>query len=162
LSNVLLAGFTSAPVCGNDVNCAGTSTSQINPLARSPAQQQRIAVGGLPPQPAAALLTGLRAIRGTTVIPVYTAQKATLAHVRPGTSPPPANFAPGSHNGLISCAGLRALAVLGHCAPGVGAVLVPAANLFDDNPRFSTEPIAYAAARPSRHRSAACICRQCS
>ena len=42
----------------------------------------------------------------------------------------------------MSCAGLRELAVLGQCAPGRAAVAVPAGNLFDDNPHYSTQPIA--------------------
>jgi ABC-type antimicrobial peptide transport system permease subunit len=45
---------------------------------------------------------------------------------------------------MISCAGLRELAVLGQCAPGRTEVSVPAGNLFDDNPQFSTQPIANA------------------
>jgi ABC-type lipoprotein release transport system permease subunit len=50
----------------------------------------------------------------------------------------------GPGNGMISCAGLRELAVLGQCAPGRTEVSVPAGNLFDDNPQFSTQPIANA------------------
>ena len=35
LSNVLLDGFVSAPVCGNNVNCSSGSTGPVNPLAGS-------------------------------------------------------------------------------------------------------------------------------
>ena len=44
--------------------------------------------------------------------------------------------------GVISCAGLQELRVLGQCAPGRAAVVVMAAGLFSDNPRYSTQPIA--------------------
>ena len=56
-------------------------------------------------------------------------------------------------NGIISCAGLRELAVLGQCAPGRTAVQVPAQNLFDDNPQYSTQPIA-SASSPAASASA--------
>lgn len=169
LSNVLLDGFTSAPVCGNDANCSGGSTAPVNQLAESSAQQQRIAFEGLPPQAGATLLAGLRAISGTTVIPIYspktsanpngTVVKKPSPPAGPGGAPGgsgPGGSGPGGSGqvvqtpgngpgeGIISCAGLRELAVLGRCAPGRTAVLVPASNLFDDNPLYSTQPIASA------------------
>jgi hypothetical protein len=147
LSNVLLDGFTSAPVCGNNVNCTGGGFIP----AGLTATQQRIAAEGLPPAAGAALLTGLSAIRGTTVIPLYSLPLAgNPAGAGPGGGNPagggpggggPAGGGPGG-NAVISCAGLRELAVLGLCAPGRTAVEVPAGNLFDDNPRYSTQPIA--------------------
>ena len=144
LRNVLLAGFTSSPVCGNDVNCAGNAIPPpVNPLAGPSAALTRIGVEGLPPQAAASLLRGLSSIRGTTVIPVYSvAVPHVTAHPPPlsTTGPEPDGQAPPP--GVISCAGLRALRALGQCAPGRSYVDVPAANLFDDNPRFSTQPIA--------------------
>ena len=160
LSNVLLDGFTSAPVCGNDANCSGGgATSPANPLAGSSAHQQRIGLEGLPPHAATTLLAGLSAIKGTTPIPIYTqpgSGQPTGQNIAPGSGPA-ANAAggpgPGGSssgpgggfgNGVISCAGLRELAVLGQCAPGRSAVAVPAGNLFDDNPRYSTQPIASA------------------
>jgi hypothetical protein len=169
LSNVLLDGFTSAPVCGNNVNCANGAGNL--PTGASPLEM-RIAQEGLPPQDATALLRGLSAIHGATVIPIYSPRAAAKA--RPGGTevgqPPPGSGqgtgTPGSHSGparggqvavadgggglaigIISCAGLRELVVLGQCAPGPQAVLVPAGNLFDDNPRFSTQPIANASSR---------------
>jgi hypothetical protein len=140
LSNVLADEFTSAPVCGNDANCInnngqGTGTPR-NVLAGSRAQQQRIANEGLPPQAAARLLAGLDAIRGVTVFPIYS-PKGSIAN--------PAAGAPGG--GIISCADLRELAVLGQCAPGQSAVLAPdPEGIFDDNPRDATQPIARASA----------------
>jgi hypothetical protein len=143
LSNVLLDGFTGAPICGNDVNCNGNGSppGSGNRLAGSVAQQQRIAVEGLPPQAAAALLSGLAAIRGTTAIPIYSPPKSGS----PGNSGPggPGPSAQGGY-GVISCTGLRELKVLGQCAPGRAAVVVQAQSLFIDNPRYSTQAIASA------------------
>ncbi len=154
LTNVLLDGFTSSPVCGNNVNCTGGSTGPVNRLAGSSAQQQRIGLEGLPPRAAASLLSGLASIKGSTVIPIYSeAQKRNTGSPGPGSGGAPGGSGPGSGvigngggpgNGVISCAGLQELAVLGQCAPGRAAVVVPAGNLFDDNPRYSTQPIASA------------------
>src|SRR5215813_6875559 len=79
LSNVLLGTFVSTPVCGNNVNCTGNSPGGGpgalpggGHTAKS-AQRQRISLEGLPPAAAAALLGDLRAFRGATVIPVYSA-----------------------------------------------------------------------------------------
>jgi hypothetical protein len=162
LSNVLLDGFTSAPVCGNDANCTGGGpTSPPNPLAGSVAQQQAIANQGLPPQAATPLLAGLSTIKGATVVPIYSPPGSVGGGtvVTPGSGgggsgggPGPAGGGgpgpgdgggPGGGfgNGIISCAGLRELAVLGQCAPGRSAVVAQAGNLFDDNPRYSTQPI---------------------
>ena len=182
LSNVLLDGFTAAPVCGNNANCTGSNSGPPpgNPLAQSSAEQQRISVQGMPPHAAAALLRGLTAIPGATAIPIY-------YHPVPGGSGP-GNSGPGSSGsgssgsgssgsgksgpgssgpggsgssgpgapgnggrlkgsepspyGVISCAGLRELKVLGQCARGPSAVIVQSAMLFSDNPRYSTQAIA--------------------
>jgi hypothetical protein len=160
LSNVLLDGFTSAPVCGNDANCTGGGGVAGGPLAGSPAQLQRIANQGLPPQAAAALLAGLGTINGATTIPVYSpaASGGSGQAIAPGSGPGanatggPNGGAPGPNdaqgggfgNEIISCAGLRELAVLGQCAPGLKAAVVQSGNMFDDNPRYSTQPIASA------------------
>lgn len=164
LSDVLLDGFTLAPVCGNNVNCSGDSKLGI-PLQGASAQRQRIAQSGLPPADAAALLHGLGAIRGATAIPIYSvpqsASPAQTGNAGKGTGPAskgngPAGSGPGGGQpgsgplgagpgAIMSCAGLRELAVLGECAPGRTAVEIQAANLFSDNPHFSTQPIASAA-----------------
>ena len=162
LSNVLLDGFTSAPVCGNDANCTGGGGVLGGPLAGSPAQLQKIANQGLPPRAAAALLAGLGTIKGATTIPVYSPRGSggSGKAVAPGSGPganaaggpkgggPGPNDEPGPAggfgNGIISCAGLRELAVLGQCAPGLKAAVVQSGNMFDDNPRYSTQPIASA------------------
>lgn len=139
LSNVLIDGFTSAPVCGDDANCTDNPTTTApNPLAGSQAQQQAIRNNGLPPQDATALLAGLRAVNGATVIPVYTlpSRDSVTIQVSPGSG-----FGPG----IISCAGLRELAVLGQCAAGRSAVVAMVGQMSSDNPRDSSEPIASAA-----------------
>ena len=146
LSNVLLDGFTAAPVCGAGANCSGNNSPTTQPLT---ALGQRIAAEGLPPSAASALLTGLSSIRGATAIPIYSAsQGGTSSKPSPGsgTGSGPAGSGDGGPGGpgtgVISCAGLRELAVLGQCAAGVSAVQVPAQNLFGDNPLYSTEAIA--------------------
>lgn len=134
LSSVLLDGFMSAPVCGNNVNCTGGAGPKHLQEAESPLQQ-RITLEGLPPQAAATLLRGLRADRGATVIPVYSLPRdSNPAVIGPG--------GPGN-NAVISCQGLRQLAVLGQCAPGRTAVQVSTGSMiYGDNPHFSTQPIA--------------------
>jgi hypothetical protein len=141
LTNVLLDGFTSAPVCGNSVNCSG-STGINGPQPGATALQQRIALEGLPPADATALLTGLRGFRGAAVIPIYSLPQSGSVPSGPGGNggPGPGNGGPG--NGVISCAGLRDLAVLGQCAAGRTFVVVPSGNLFGDNPHYTTQPIA--------------------
>jgi len=142
LSNVLLDGFTAAPVCGADANCSGNNSPAIQPLT---ALGRRIAAEGLPPSAASALLTGLSRFHGVTAIPIYSApQNGNSPTPSPGSGPGGfVGAGPGGPGiGVISCAGLQELAVLGHCAAGVRAVKVPAQNLFDDNPRYSTEAIA--------------------
>jgi ABC-type antimicrobial peptide transport system permease subunit len=160
LSNVLLDGFTAAPVCGNNVNCTGGSGPGGTQPGATPLQQ-RIALEGLPPRDTAALLSGLRAFRGAAVIPVYSVPQhgnsSGSGSGGPVSSGPggPVISGPGGlpGNGIISCAGLRELAVLGQCAPGRTAVQVPAQNLFDDNPQYSTQPIA-SASSPAASASA--------
>lgn len=143
LRNVLLAGFTSAPVCGNNVNC----TTDIGPGLAPPgasALQRRIAAHGLPPSAAATLLSGLRTLGGATVVPIYSAPQHGARGIAgpggPGQSQSD-GFAP---DAVISCADLRQLAVLGQCAAGRRAVDVSADSLFTDNPHYSTQPIASA------------------
>jgi ABC-type antimicrobial peptide transport system permease subunit len=142
LGNVLLDGFTSAPVCGNNVNCTG-NTGPGDTQAGATALQQRMALEGLPPGAAAPLLRGLRTFRGATVIPIYSLPQAGNP-VSSGAGGPGSSGPGGFSNAVISCAGLRELVVLGQCAPGRNAVEVPAGNLFDDNPVYSTQPIASA------------------
>ena len=166
LSNVLLDGFTAAPVCGNNVNCTGnTGPGDVQP--GSSVRQQHIDAEGLPPKTAASILSGLRAISGTTVVPVYSVvQKASPGKNGSGAAGKggsgPGGAGPGQSgpaggggivkpvglmnvNSVMSCAGLRELKVLGQCAAGRSAVVVQAQNMFGDNPMYTTKPIASAA-----------------
>jgi hypothetical protein len=137
LSNVLLDGFTAAPVCGNNVNCTGGGGPGVlagpggpGGPSSNPTKAQRIELEGLPPLAGARLVSQLQAYHGATVIPLYSmAQDGN-----------PATF--GANNAVVSCGGLRQLAVLGQCAPGEAAVEANTLNLFSDNPTFSTQPIA--------------------
>ena len=134
LSNVLLDGFTAAPVCGNNVNCTGGGGPGVlsgpGGPSSNPTSAQRIELEGLPPLAGARLVSQLRAYHGAMVIPLYSMPQdgnpATL----------------GANNAIVSCGGLRQLAVLGQCASGDKAVEANTYSLFSDNPTFSTQPIA--------------------
>jgi ABC-type antimicrobial peptide transport system permease subunit len=145
LSNVLLDGFTAAPICGNNVNCTGSSGpfGPFGPQGTPTALQRRIGLEGLPPQTAARLLSELRAFRGATVIPIYSLPQHRAAG-NPGRGTGPIHLGPGGpgNNAVISCQGLRELAVLGQCGPGLSAVKVSTSNFQSDNPYYSTQPIA--------------------
>ena len=147
MSNVLLDGFASSPICGNNVNCTGgTPGPNGGPGANQvpvPAKRQRISLEGLPPAAAAALLRELKAFRNATVIPIYSLPRsANHLVIKPGGQSHPV-FP--RYDSVISCAGLRDLGVLGLCAPGRQAVKVNTSNLImSDNPYFSSRRIASA------------------
>jgi ABC-type antimicrobial peptide transport system permease subunit len=146
LGNVVLDTFVVTPICGNNVNCTGQApgagpgpggNAGAGPgggQSGESALRQRIAVDGLPPATAATLLRELAVFSGATVIPVYSVPSGlNLGH----------GFGPAQNNAIVSCAGLRELAVLGQCAPGRQAVRASTGNLiFSDNPYYSTQPIA--------------------
>jgi hypothetical protein len=127
LSNVLLDGFMASPVCGNDVNCTGMPGPVPGP-ADVPASVQKTALLGLPPVAGARLVAQLRTFHGATTIALWSPARAA--------GPDSAGAA------VVSCAGLRQLAALGECAPGVKAVLATSSNLYGDNPTYTTQPIA--------------------
>jgi hypothetical protein len=142
LRNVLLDQFIYAPVCGNDVNCTGGSGGlAFNPLMPRPpgpggqtaaparlTARERIGLLGLPPPAGAALLARLRAVPGAATYPIYSP---------PGdVSPSPDN----TNNGIMTCASLRQLRVLGQCAPGLAAVAASTDNMYGDNPTDTTQP----------------------
>ncbi len=133
LSNVLLDGFTAAPVCGNNVNCTGGGGGPgvLGGPSSQPVKAQRIALEGLPPLAGARLVSQLQAYHGVTVIPVYSMPQDAN----------PGNF--GGNNAIVSCESLRELAVLGQCAPGDKAIEANTTSMiYSDNPIFSTQPIA--------------------
>jgi hypothetical protein len=128
LRNVLLDGFTVSPVCGNSVNCTGGAGPGFVP-GNASAARQRMALEGLPPLAGTKLVAGLRAFHGATTVPVYSMPQ----DARPGYL--------GANTAMVSCAGMRELAALGECAPGVNAVEASAGNLYGDNPLYTTQPI---------------------
>jgi hypothetical protein len=79
------------------------------------------------------LIGGIGAIPGAAVYPLYDLQP-------PGEGLGPTLVA-------VSCADMRAIAGLGHCAPKVRAVQVMDNSLFDDNPMYNTRPIVDAASQ---------------
>ncbi len=130
LSNVLMAQFLTAPVCGNSVNCTGSSPGDT--LQSKSAAERRIVADGLPPQAGAALLRGLDQFRGARVYPVYSL---------PPTGQPGRGGPPGTYTGIVSCASVRQLAVLGSCPYGAGAIEANTWNLYGDNPSDTTQSI---------------------
>jgi hypothetical protein len=123
LRNVLKVELTSSPVCGNSVNCGGSPPSvsasaqrQLRSVAWQRSFQRR-------------LLAGLAAFKGATVIPLYGL---------PGSLTPKG---PQTFGGVIGCAGLARLAVLGLCPRGATAVQANTQNLFGDNPSFDTQQV---------------------
>lgn len=118
---------------------------------------------GLTPQAGARMLSGLNAIKGAEVYPLYETQVPIPAPSRTGGSGggggKPAHGRGGSHpvklgGGIyyggvtvVSCAAMRSLAVLGTCAPGRTAVVANDQSLYDDNPTFNTAAIVSATSR---------------
>ena len=112
----------------------GTLVPAVNSTEASPANTALSNVlldqVGLDSQQGAKLLSGLGAIPGATVYPLYSLP-AGGGSAGPG---------PGPGDTAVSCAVMRALAVLGQCAPGLRAVQASDAGLFDDNPVYNTRP----------------------
>ena len=114
---------------------------------------------GLSPHAGATLLTGLNAIKGAEVFPLYETQIPTPVSGGPGGSGgkgPRSGNGPGGGDRTVtkgnggaliggetvaSCAAMRALAALGTCAPGLSAAVVTDQSLYGDNPRYDTAPI---------------------
>jgi len=125
---------------------------------------------GLSPQAGANLLSGLGAIPGANVYPLYSLGQTGngggagtgggagsggksggggTVSVRPGNTPGNSAAGPsgaGNGNGfgppvtIVSCSVMHDLAVLGQCAPGRTAVQTDDTSLFDDNPMYNTQP----------------------
>jgi hypothetical protein len=88
---------------------------------------------GLPTPAGQQLISGIGAIPGATVYPLYSTGGSSL-DIRGRGYDGPSDIA-------VSCAVMREIAVLGQCAPGVKAVQATDDSLFDDNPMFNTKPI---------------------
>ena len=110
---------------------------------------------GLSPHAGAKLLSGLNAMKGSDVYPIY-ASLATGPASGPGAGSGSGPGGGGSGSGpggggalqpgpsVMTCSALRGLAVLGQCAPGLRAVEVTDKSLYGDNPIYDTAPIASA------------------
>ena len=121
---------------------------------------------GVAPVAGQKLIHGLESISGTAVYPLYelpapVGQPAgSKGQAGPNGRPSrgPGRNAPAGSQGssrgnvtnpklyysnlvAVSCASMRAIGGLGHCAPGVQAVQVTDGSLFDDNPIDDTKPI---------------------
>jgi hypothetical protein len=108
---------------------------------------------GLSPHAGAKLVSGLSAIKGADVYPIYASfatAPASGAAAGPGKGPGGQGKGPGGGGAfqtgasVMTCSALRGLAVLGHCAPGLKAVEVTDNSLYGDNPMYNTAPIASA------------------
>jgi hypothetical protein len=88
---------------------------------------------GLPTAAGQQLISGIGAIPGATVYPLYSTGSSSLDIQGRGYV--------GQSDIAVSCAVMREIAVLGQCAPGVKAVQATDDSLFDDNPMFNTKPI---------------------
>jgi hypothetical protein len=146
------------------------NATEATPTAGSLSNVLLDGLGGYSPHAGAKLLSGLTAIKGADVYPIYLTQlPGTFAGPVDGRKPGgggrpggggPGGGGPGKGNGpvsvqggngppgggatVMSCSALRGLAVLGQCAPGLKEVEVNDNNLFDDNPMYNTAPIASA------------------
>jgi len=79
---------------------------------------------GLPTAAGQRLISGLRAIPGAAVYPLYDLSQGAEPRMV-----------------AVSCADMRAIGGLGECAPGLRTVQVQDDSIFDDNPRFGDKPI---------------------
>jgi hypothetical protein len=150
---------------------AGTLVPAVNSTEASPSEGALSNVLldsfglGLSKQAGTSLLKGLNAIKGAGVYPIYTTALPTPVSAGHGDgrggrggrgrggrgsggSGGKGRFGGVAYvdNGVtvMSCSALRALAVLGQCAPGLRAVEVNDGDLFSDNPMYNTQPIASA------------------
>jgi hypothetical protein len=152
VSGLVLAVFLGTIVAGlvPAVN-ATTATPSANALTN--VLLDAFGVGGpgspgMAPRAGATLVSQLGRFKGATVIPVYALPLPRRPHGRPPDATPGDLVRSGPQQGqpydsIISCAGLRQLAAVGQCVPGVAAVKVSASNLlYSDNPTYSTQAIA--------------------
>jgi hypothetical protein len=125
---------------------------------------------GLSASAGQSLISGISAIPGTSVYPLYlpdapsgadsggsvkkTGPGGPSGGPSDGSAPPggPSDGGPAkqyfSNHVAVSCADLRAIAALGQCASGVAVVQVSDDSLSSDNPLFFTKPIADADSQP--------------
>jgi hypothetical protein len=115
------------------------------------------------------LISGIRAIPGAAVYPLYelssqAGASGASSNAKPGpngqsnralggsTPPGPQRSSAGKayYSSLvaISCADMRAIGALGQCAPRVKAVRIVDDSLFDENPAYYTQPIVSPTSQP--------------
>ena len=118
---------------------------------------------GLPAAAGQQLVSGISAIPGATVYPLYESPQQRSGGAPKGTSPggggKAGNVQPGrgptarpgsggdvvnpkvyySNMVVVSCASMRAIGALGECAPGRTTVQTVDDSLFDDNPTYQTK-----------------------
>jgi hypothetical protein len=113
----------------------GTLVPAVNATEASPANAALSNVlldqVGLDPHAGMKLLSGLSGIAGATAYPLYSLAGGDSGQIGPSGGP---------GDTAVSCAVMRALAVLGQCAPGLQAVQTSDADLFGDNPMYNTKP----------------------
>src|SRR5215831_6220017 len=152
----------------------GLSVPAVNATEATPTAGalSNILVGqvGLPAAAGQKLISGISAIPGAAVYPLYELPPPGGASGPSGSAKPGPNGQPGGvpsgsappgpqqGNGAakqyrgspvaVSCADMRAVGALGQCAAGVKAVQVLDVSLFDDNPIYDTKPIVSAPSQP--------------
>jgi hypothetical protein len=97
---------------------------------------------GLAPQAGTTLLSGLSAIKGAVAYPLYWRTSGTGPGGGSGGGKGGVLQGGGQGSGadiVVSCSTMRALAVLGRCAPGLAAVQAVDDNLLSDNPLYNTK-----------------------
>jgi hypothetical protein len=141
----------------------GTLVPAVNATEGTPAAGalSNILVGsvGLSAPAGQKLISGISAVPGATVYPLYLSQpvdqvkQAKAQGAKPGAANG-RNSGPGGQATVqqgsaktltggtvaVSCATMRAIAVLGTCAPGLTAVQTDDSSVFDDNPLDNTKP----------------------
>ena len=124
----------------------GTLVPAVNATEASPANSALSNVlidqVGLSPQAGAALLSGLSTIKGAHAYPLYWQQAPGGGSGGGSGGKGGAIQGGGQGSGadiVVSCSTMRALAVLGQCAPGIAAVQAADDNLLSDNPLFNTK-----------------------
>jgi len=125
----------------------GTLVPAVNATEASPANSALSNVlmdqVGLSPQAGATLLSGLSTIKGAVAYPLYWPQSPGGSGGGSGGGKGGVIQGGGQGAGadiVVSCSTMRALAVLGQCAPGIAAVQAADDNLLSDNPLFNTKP----------------------
>ena len=122
----------------------GTLVPAIDAIQQTPGTGalSNVLVGqlGLSASAGQQLISGISAIPGAVVYPLYEAA-APAGPGSPGSPGSPSAKQYFSSDVAISCADLRAIGALGECAAGLTAVQATDDSLFGDNPIFDTNPI---------------------